>query len=113
MLAGWVGRDISVRLEAGEGPLKHVHAPLQCKVLHVLPSGGTPGPSAEGDSLEVDILAPPHPSLRGGRLRLTAHDPASSFEVAGQGREVVVQIELYLPGVGHISDGVGVIEPFT
>jgi hypothetical protein len=111
MLASLVGRDIMVRLETGEGPLKHVHSPLRCRVLHALGATGGAATGGADDGLEVDILQPPHESLRGGRLRLSPHDPAEPVTWVMQGREVVVQVELHLPRIGHISDGIGSIEP--
>lgn len=114
MLGGFVAKELHVRVESGDGPLRHVHAPLRCRVLHArgLPDpAGPPGGSQE--SLELDILQPPHESLRGARLLLIPHEPDGTLLDALKGREVVVDIQLHVPRMGHVADGAGILEPLA
>ena len=102
---------MSIRMETGDGPLKHAHTPLQCRVLRVVPSSSGGPAEPTGEVVELDILRPPHESLRGGRLRIWAHDPQAPISGAFQGRDVVVEVELHMPRLGHISSGIGALEP--
>jgi hypothetical protein len=109
MLQDLIGRQVLVRVEEGDGPLRRAKANLRGKVIHASSGGGTPSPSTTSERVEVDLVNVPDESLRGGRLVLRPRLVGSSLGEVMEGRDVVVNIDLFLPHLGQLGKGIGLL----
>jgi hypothetical protein len=107
MLQDLIGRQVLVQVEEGEGDLRRVKGNLRGKVIHVSASGGASSSSSE--RVDVDLVNVQDEHLRGGRLILRPRLAGSSLEEVLQGRDVVVNIDLYLPHLGNLAKGIGTL----
>jgi hypothetical protein len=109
MLKDLIGREVLVHVEEGEGPLRRAKATLRGKVIHVSSGGGAPSPSSTSERLELDLVNVQDEGLRGGRLVLRPRLSGSLLEEVMEGRDVVVNMELYLPHLGNLAKGIGTL----
>jgi hypothetical protein len=111
MLEDLIGRQLLVQVEEGEGSLHGLKANLRGKVIHVS-SGGAPSPSSTSERVEMELVNVQSESLRGGRLVLRPRLAGSSLHEVMEGRDVVVNMDLYLPHLGHFAKGIGILLRF-
>jgi hypothetical protein len=109
MLQDLMGRQVLVRVEEGDGPLRRVKVNLRGRVIQVSSGGGVPSPSGTSERVEVDLVNVPDESLRGGRLILRPRLAGSSLEEVMAGRDVVVNMDLHLPHLGQLGKGIGLL----
>ncbi|MCI4352690.1 MAG: hypothetical protein L3K14_04800 [Thermoplasmata archaeon] len=109
MLQDLIGRQVLVHVEEGDGALRRVKANLRGKVIHVSGGGGAPSPSSSSEQVEVELLNVQDESLRGGRLVLRPRLANSSLVEVIEGRDVVVNMDLYLPHLGPFAKGIGTL----
>ncbi len=109
MLQDLIGRQVLVQVEEGDGALRRAKANLRGKVIHVSSGSGTPSPSSTPERVEVDLVNVQDESLRGGRLVLRPRLVGSSLEEVLEGRDVVVNMDLYLPHLGYLAKGIGML----
>lgn len=109
MLQDLIGRQVLVRVEEGDGALHRVKSNLHGKVIHVSTGGGAPSSSSTSERADVDLVNVQDESLRGGRLVLRPRLAGSSLEEVMAGRDVVVNIDLFLPHLGNLAKGIGIL----
>jgi hypothetical protein len=109
MLQDLIGRHVLVQVEEGDGALRRAKANLRGKVIHVSSGGGPSSPSSPSERVDVDLVNVQDESLRGGRLVLRPRLAGSSLQEVMEGRDVVVNIDLYLPHLGNFAKGIGTL----
>jgi hypothetical protein len=109
MLQDLIGRQVLLQVEEGDGALRRAKTNLRGKVIHVSSGGGAPSTSSTSERVEVDLVNVQDESLRGGRLVLRPRLAGSSLEAVMEGRDVVVNMDLYLPHLGYLSKGIGTL----
>jgi hypothetical protein len=109
MLQDLIGRQVLVQVEEGDGPLRRVKSNLRGKVIHVSSGGGASTPSSSSERVEMDLVNVQDEALRGGRLVLRPRLAGSTLEGVLEGRDVVVNMDLYLPHLGQLGKGIGML----
>lgn len=109
MLQDLIGRQVAVQVEEGDGALHRAKSNLHGRVIHVTTGGEAPSPSSPSEQVEVELVNVEDPSLRGGRLVLRPRLAGSSLESVMEGHDVVVNIDLFLPHLGHFAKGIGML----
>lgn len=109
MIEDLLGRQVSVQVEEGSGALRRAKGNLHGKVIHASSGGGVSPPAGPSERVELDLLNVQDPSLRGGRLILRPRLAGSSLGEVMEGHDVVVNMDLYLPHLGQLDKGIGVL----
>lgn len=109
MLEDLIGRQVRVQVEEGDGALHRAKTNLHGKVIHVSTGGASAPPSDPSERVEMELENVQEASLRGGRLVLRPRLAGSSLEAVLEGHDVVVNMDLYLPHLGHFAKGIGVL----
>jgi hypothetical protein len=109
MLQDLIGRQVRVQVEEGDGALHRAKSNLHGKVIHVSSGGEGPSPSPTSERVEMELMNVQDESLRGGRLVLRPRLAGSSLGEVMEGRDVVVNIDLFLPHLGNFAKGIGIL----
>jgi hypothetical protein len=109
MLQDLIGRQVLVQVEEGEEPLRRAKTNLHGKVIHASSGGGSASPSTTSERIELDLVNVQDVNLRGGRLILRPRLAGSSLEEVLEGRDVIVNMELYIPHLGNLAKGIGTL----
>jgi hypothetical protein len=109
MLQDLIGRQVRVQVEEGDGALRRAKSNLHGKVIHVSGGDEAPAPASTPERVEVELMNVQDERLRGGRLVLRPRLAGSSLQEVMEGRDVVVNIDLYLPHLGNFAKGIGML----